>query len=214
MPTSENYGLCKAVQRQMSPIKVSKELISAVIHGRRNNTAVIEAIKYVRGNWESIKWEKFLGLFEKRVYPEPNTGCWLWGGAINDKGYGQIYDGYSVKYAHRISYKIYKGEIPKGLLVCHHCDNPICVNPEHLFLGTHKDNNMDMIRKGRDSKEYLKNFKSGPGELAPSSKLTNEEVLEIREMWKEKSVVKIAQILGISKHTIHSIVYRRSWKHI
>lgn len=88
--------------------------------------------------------------FEKFVMPEPMSGCWLWDGAVNDKGYGQIGMGRgSAKYAHRVSYELHKGKIPKGLHICHHCDNPICVNPNYLFAGTRKDNMQDMIMKGR-----------------------------------------------------------------
>lgn len=76
-------------------------------------------------------------------------GCWRWTGATNGKGYGQVtVDG--VHYlAHRIAYSLAKGSVPDGLLVCHHCDNPICVRPSHLFVGTHRDNAHDMIKKGR-----------------------------------------------------------------
>jgi hypothetical protein len=90
--------------------------------------------------------------FEERYIPEPNSGCWLWIGATNgNPEYGWLG---SLK-AHRISYAVYVGPIPHGLLVRHKCDNTYCVNPEHLELGTHKDNTSDSIKRGRFSWKKL-----------------------------------------------------------
>lgn len=87
------------------------------------------------------------------------TGCWVWNGSILTQDVGKHYGRFRVGSrsdnsrgfitAHRYSYLVYKGEIPKGMLVCHTCDNPKCFNPDHLFIGTHKDNTQDMIKKGR-----------------------------------------------------------------
>lgn len=77
-------------------------------------------------------------------------GCWLWTKAKSDNGYGKISTGSSGSdYVHRVAYAIKFGEIPKGAFVCHHCDNPPCANPDHLFLGTQKENMQDAARKGR-----------------------------------------------------------------
>lgn len=93
-------------------------------------------------------------ILEKSI-PEPNSGCWLWTGAVNLCGYGTLRTGSRTDgtrrtaIASRVSYEVFYGEIPDGLHVLHRCDFPICINPEHLFLGTHTDNMRDMIQKGR-----------------------------------------------------------------
>jgi hypothetical protein len=88
-------------------------------------------------------------LFEDYVVPEPNSGCWLWDGAVDKNGYGKIKrDGVSLR-AHRLVYACAIGPIPDGMLVCHTCDVPMCVNPAHLFIGTCADNQRDMRLKGK-----------------------------------------------------------------
>ena len=87
--------------------------------------------------------------FESKIEKMPN-GCWIWTGTKDLKGYGAIRFNGKMHKSHRVAYEIYVGEIPKGMLCCHHCDVPSCCNPDHLFIGTNSDNMRDMYKKGRD----------------------------------------------------------------
>lgn len=100
------------------------------------------------GCWKSGK-ERALPTFMKKI--EKTSGCWNWKGQISKAGYGR----HCCKYAHRLSYQYYKGEIPKGLMICHTCNNKACVNPEHMYLGTAYDNAQDAIRDGIYKKRSL-----------------------------------------------------------
>lgn len=97
--------------------------------------------------------------------PEPNSGCWLWLGAIAPNGYGKICirdNGTKQSHgAHRISYETFRAKIPSGLYVLHHCDNRACINPDHLFIGTQKDNVADMNRKNRHPHPFKDACKNG-----------------------------------------------------
>ena len=88
--------------------------------------------------------------FDAKVSPEPTSGCHLWTGGIFGSGYGAVWDGGRHLGAHRLAWELARGPVPAGLCVLHRCDNPPCVNPSHLFLGTKGDNNRDKISKGRD----------------------------------------------------------------
>lgn len=146
-------------------------------------------------------------FFEKIIKTET---CWIWNAAKDSKGYGRIgMGGRKGKdvFAHRLSYQIHRGEIPVNMLVCHKCDIPACVNPEHLFLGTQTDNMRDCVIKGR-----LNPFKPR-GELNPKAKLNWDIVREIREKcFNSKALQKnAAQHFKVSYETIQRIIRGTSW---
>ena len=138
--------------------------------------------------------------------PEPNSGCWLWIGAMGVRGYGSVKRGGRKFRAHRVSFEDYCGPIPAGMFVCHKCDVPSCVNPAHLFLGTHADNMDDMNRKGRGRSRGL------PGERNGRAVLTPSVVCAIRTDTGSLSV--LARKYGVSDTTIGDIKARRTWGHV
>lgn len=136
-------------------------------------------------------------------------GCWEWAGAKNSNGYGNFYWDGKYQAAHRVSFKIHTGDIPKGIFVCHACDNPACVNPSHLFLGTPLDNTTDMISKGRGGPAS----KKGSGHL--NAKLTDDDVRQIRRMRAQGMFLKvIGEKFGITEGNVSYIASRKSWPHI
>lgn len=136
-----------------------------------------------------------------------SDGCWLWDAYISPNGYGQFMqkDGNRTS-AHRIAWKLTFGEIPNGLLVCHHCDNRKCVRPSHLFLGTHSDNTRDALSKDRLSR----------GSRNSNTKLTEEKVLEIKKMLTGKygEQTLLAKKFSVSPEVIRLISKNKTWKHV
>ena len=138
--------------------------------------------------------------------PEPNTGCWLWLGGVSC-GYGIANVHGYVERTHRLSYTVFNGIIPDGMYVCHSCDNRLCVNPDHLFIGTPYDNNHDMISKGR-SKLW-----GGPSKCY--RKLSEDQVRTIRSRLEEGELGTILSIdYGVSPSAISAIKTGLTWRHL
>ncbi len=144
--------------------------------------------------------ERFYEKFEV----DPETGCWNWVAAMRGHGYGSIQVDGKAQKASRISWELHRGPIPKssgphGMCVCHTCDNRRCVNPSHLFLGTHADNMRDKAKKER----------------VPSS-LTSFQVSVIKRLLSTKSVsqAEIGRLFGVNYRTVHDIYKGHTWRNV
>lgn len=140
------------------------------------------------------------------VQPEPNSGCWLWAGNYTN-GYGCF--GYQKKHhrAHRLSWSLVNGEIPKGLWILHRCHNPWCVNPDHLYAGTPVQNTRDMLAAGREARQK--------GETSARSKLKEHQVKSAREMYANGARISdLWPQFGVTQACMWAIVHRKIWKHI
>ena len=141
------------------------------------------------------------------VIPDEN-GCWIWQKSFGSHGYGNIATGgHRNETVHRVSHEVFIGEIPKGQLVLHSCDNRKCCNPEHLRSGTYKDNSSDAISRGRNK---LPPVMIGSDHV--NAKLTEEEVLEI--YMSTLSQRKLAALFGVSQKLIHCIKRGKAWQHV
>ncbi len=133
--------------------------------------------------------------------------CWEWTGTRQTQGYGKIINEYGqLETTHRVAWRLFRSPIPKGMLICHHCDNPPCVNPDHLFVGTHHDNMADCMAKGRQD--------GGRGEGHGCAKLNENQVREIRRLSRELPTKEIAARFRISLALVGFIRLRKRWKDV
>lgn len=136
--------------------------------------------------------------FDRLTIPEPNSGCLLWLGYLSDRGYAKIWIGKKRIFASHFALELAGRPVAKGMLACHHCDNPMCVNVDHLFIGTNKDNSDDKFAKGR---ENLIGLRKGPPDNHIHTSAARREIA--REMLARGAVPKtIAASIGVHPDTV------------
>ena len=148
---------------------------------------------------------------EAGINKSSRNGCWLWLGGEDGRGYGQTWNGTCWEKSHRFFYKKYRGPIPKGLCVCHHCDTPLCVNPAHLFLGTPKDNHADSMAKGR-----AKFPPPVQGCDSSRAKLNPQQVRDIRARYsfRKCTSVSLAKEYGVSPPVVLLVAHGKSYRNV
>lgn len=157
----------------------------------------------LRNNYDAYKGRNRYTLqerFEKYVMPEPNSGCWLWMGKVDSvTGYGYIHADGKSSFAHRISYRLHKGKIKKGMQVCHTCDVRCCVNPHHLWLGTASQNAIDMIVKGRATRAKI-----------------NEEKAKLINQYRSQGKLhkEIGELVGVNYWVVRAFLAGNNYKHL
>jgi HNH endonuclease len=152
-----------------------------------------------RNLWKNVP---MLKRFERKYIPEPNSGCWLWTGVLHEGGYGEFREAGSRIRAHVWAYKTFVGSIPVGLFVLHKCDVRSCVNPEHLYVGTKRQNTADAIARDRFPR----------GENHSATTLNESQIVAIRKDLRKQR--DIAADYGVQQMTISNIKRRVTWRHV
>lgn len=190
------YGYCKCGCGNKTSIIKRNDATHGRKKGQHSNFVIGHRPKreYIGRSIEERFWEKV----------DKTSDCWLWLGGKNGKGYGS----FTEDRAHRMSWRLAYGDIPNRLHVLHKCDNPSCVNPSHLFLGTNRDNAQDRKNKGRGGGLKIR------GENNTEAKLSERDILEIRDLFKAMSLFELTDIYRISRTQIYRIIRHESWKHV
>ena len=150
----------------------------------------------------------YLGRLLSKTEVDQVTGCWNWTASKDTHGYGHLRHKGRIKLAHRLSYELHFGPIPEGMQICHKCDNRICLNPDHLFLGTWRDNMLDKLAKGRQSR--TRQF----GSANAAAKLSEADIIAIRDARGKILQKELAASYGVDRAHISLIQSGRRWGHI
>lgn len=205
MATANEHGLspavkaCEACGKEYGPKYGLKQFLASRACSRGCATALGQRNR----KWPT-KEDRFFAKVDKTPGHGPRGECWLWTGAVLPDGYGHFKDEGTARPAHVVSYEIENGHLPEGMNGLHECDFRACVNPAHIFAGTHQDNMDDMVAKGRSD--------APKGEDHHDAKLTEEQVRAIRA--DPRSQRAIAADYGLSQSAIAHIKTRRNWRHI
>lgn len=144
--------------------------------------------------------------FEAKFMPEPMSGCWLWMAGSNEHGYGVFWNGERLEKAHRFSFRAYKGVLWRTDDCRHVCDNPACVNPDHLLSGSAKDNTGDMWRRHRATVIYRR------GTAQAQAKLNDDDAIAIRLLYSHGEKQRdIASLFGVSQRLVWNVIHFRNW---
>lgn len=186
---------------------LEKELARLARLRRRGELLLSDGVRRNGNTPKTLR--QMIDLFRSKVqsFPEGDA-CWEWHpDFLNQSGYGDICIGASHILAHRMSFVLFNGREPWAF-VCHHCDNPRCVNPDHFFEGTNKENIQDCVRKGR--------MNDRRGEKNIKAKLTTEQVLAIRaaDVSSRSAITKLRLYYGVDDSTIRFILEGKTWKHL
>jgi len=158
-------------------------------------------------------YTRFMRLVDANGF-DPSA-CWEWIGAIKENGYGNFNGSAGTNSAHRYSYEMFVGDVPPGMDVCHSCDNRACVNPDHLFIGTRKDNMQDARRKGRLSSGEKHSIAIRTGTRIPGAKLSDNDVrLILRRVKSGHRSSQIAPDFNVTPGAVNAIKRGATWAHI